>query len=245
FYGVPNYSTTKNSGIKSLNLTGTTYAMLPYAATHQDEMTIATWVRWNSNGKNWERLFDFGNGEQQYMFFTPSNGSQMRFVMKNNGDEQILTNNKKLATTSWHHIAITLKPTGDKVQAILYLDGTNVAESNDFTIKPSDIAPSVCYIGRSMFPADPLFNGRIDDFRIYNYALTADEIATMMEDRGELSKDLSDHVEDAIPTSIHAPESENEAWKTNSRTWYNLNGQPVSENQKGILLQAGKKKLNR
>lgn len=245
FYGVPNYSTTKNSGTKSLNLTGTTYAMLPYAATHQDEMTIAIWVRWNSNGKNWERLFDFGNGEQQYMFFTPSNGSQMRFVMKNNGDEQILTNNKKLATTSWHHIAVTLKPTGDKVQAILYLDGTNVAESNDFTIKPSDIAPSVCYIGRSMFPADPLFNGRIDDFRIYNYALTADEIAAVMEDRGEQSKDLNDHVEDVIPTSIHAPESENGAWKTDNGTWYNLNGQPVSENEKGILLQSGKKKLNR
>lgn len=215
--------------------------MLPYAAAHQDEITIATWVRWNTNGNNWQRLFDFGNGEDQYMFFTPSNGSQMRFVMKDGGEEQILTNNKKLPTTSWKHIAITLKPIGDKVQAILYIDGTNVAESNDFTIKLSDIAPSLCYIGRSMFPADPLFNGRIDDFRIYNYALTADEIASVMEDRDELSKDLSDHSEEAIPTDINdlKPAPSNQ-----SHDWYDLNGRRAEKGQKGILIQAGKKKLN-
>ena len=241
FYGTPSYSSTKNSGTKSLSLSGASYAMLPYAAAHQDEITIATWVRWTTNGNNWQRLFDFGNGEDQYMFFTPSNGSQMRFVMKNGGDEQILTNNKKLATNSWKHIAITLKPVGDKVQAILYLDGTKVAESSDFTIKPSDIAPSLCYIGRSMFPADPLFNGRIDDFRIYNYALTADEIASVIEDRDGLSKDLDDHSEEAVPTDINdlKPTPSNQ-----SQNWYDLNGRRAEKGQKGILIQAGKKKLN-
>ena len=175
------------------------------------------------------------------MFFTPSNGSQMRFVMKNGGDEQILTNNKKLATNSWKHIAITLKPVGDKVQAILYLDGTKVAESSDFTIKPSDIAPSLCYIGRSMFPADPLFNGRIDDFRIYNYALTADEIASVIEDRDGLSKDLDDHSEEAIPTDINDLKP---APTPIPSALYDLNGRRADKSKKGILIQAGKKKLN-
>ena len=31
------------------------------------------------------------------------------------------------------------------------------------------------YIGRSQF-ADPYLNGRVDDFRIYNYGLSASEI---------------------------------------------------------------------
>ncbi len=34
----------------------------------------------------------------------------------------------------------------------------------------------LCYLGRSMWTSDPLFNGRIDDFRIYNYALTGKEV---------------------------------------------------------------------
>jgi hypothetical protein len=35
------------------------------------------------------------------------------------------------------------------------------------------------YIGRSQYP-DPLFSGNIDDFRIYNYVLPADEIQNLM-----------------------------------------------------------------
>jgi hypothetical protein len=92
-----------------------------------------------------------------------------------------------------------------------------------------------------MFPADPLFSGRIDDFRIYNYALTVDEIAGVMEDRDELSEDLEDHAEDA--TGIDTPQSS--TLNAQSSVWYNLNGQPAHQSQKGILLQAGKKKLNR
>ena len=240
--GTETYSSTSllvKSGEKSLKMDGNTYAMLPYAATHQDEITIATWMRQSAAG-NWMRLFDFGNGTDQYMFFTPSNGSEMRFVMKNGGDEQILTNKKSLSRTTWHHVAITLKPVGEKVQAILYIDGENIAESSDFTIKPSDIAPSLCYIGRSMFASDPYFNGSIDDFRIYNYALTADEVAGIMTDSEVVSKDIKDYYEEAVSTSIkRVKDNEQEAKGTHVR--YDLSGKPVQEEAKGILIQNGKK----
>jgi hypothetical protein len=35
------------------------------------------------------------------------------------------------------------------------------------------------WIGRSQFANDPYLNGKVDDFRIYNGALTADEIAAL------------------------------------------------------------------
>lgn len=236
------YKTTKKSGEKSLNMKGSTYLMLPYAVAHQDEMTIATWVRWTGS-TSWQRLFDFGNGTTQYMFFTPNNGSQMRFVMKNGGDEQILTNSKKLGTNTWHHIAVTLKPVGDKVQAILYLDGTSVAQSDAFTIRPSDIAPSLCYIGRSMFPADPLFSGCIDDFRIYNYALSAEEVAAIMEDTDALSKDINDTYEEKVNTGIGGVEVPTTQQGDSRR--YDLNGRPTTSSDKGILIQNNKKILVR
>ena len=39
--------------------------------------------------------------------------------------------------------------------------------------------PFLNYIGRSQFDADPLFDGNIDDFFIYNYALSAEEIKAL------------------------------------------------------------------
>lgn len=243
-YGTATYSKVSSlikSGTKSLNFDGNTYALLPYAPATQDEMTLTTWVRWTS-GSNWQRLFDFGSGTDQYMFFTPNNGSEMRFVMKNGGDEQILTNGKKLSASVWHHIAITLKPVGEKVQAILYLDGENIAETSDFTIRPSDIAPSLCYLGRSMFAADPLFTGRLDDFRIYNYALSPDEIANVMTDLEPLSKDLNDIYEETVSTAIQAPTANDHRTQG---TRYDLSGKPASEASKGIVIQGGKKMYQR
>ena len=45
-----------------------------------------------------------------------------------------------------------------------------------YTLKPLDFKPALNYIGRSQF-SYPLFNGNIDDFRVYNYTLTPAEIA--------------------------------------------------------------------
>ena len=236
-YGATSFSTLyKQSGARSLVLEGNAYAMLPYAVACQDEMTIATWMFWNTTS-NWQRLFDFGNGTTQYMFFTPSTGSEMRFVMKNGGDEQILTPKKALDKGAWHHVAVTLKPVDTKVQAILYIDGENVAESSTFTIRPSDIAPSLCYLGRSMFKADPFFNGRIDDFRIYNYALSADEVAAVMTDLGSESKDLDDSYEE-VNTGIS---STPQAHPVADSQWYDLQGRQTSAASKGILINSGKK----
>jgi len=190
-YGTEKYSTVSTmvkSGAKSLNLSSqNSYLELPYAVTQQDAMTLTFWVRW-SGGDNWQRVFDFGNDTDHYMFFTPSNGSEMRFVMKNGGDEQILSVSK-LRTSTWKHVALTINPLSEgNVQVKLYVDGEEVATSDAFTIKPSDIAASLCYLGRSQFSADPLFKGYLDDFRIYNYPLTQEEIAKVMEDLGEVSQ---------------------------------------------------------
>jgi len=241
-YGTIKYSsisTLIKSGTAAMQMEGNAYAMIPYSAVSSEALTIAAWVRWGTNGKNWQRLFDFGNSESQYMFFTPSNGSEMRFVMKNGGEEEILTNGKKLAAGSWQHVAITLQPLdGGKVRAVLYINGAAVAESSEFTIKSTDIDPSLCFIGRSMFNDDPYYNGRMDDFRIYNYALTAEQIAAIMEDLGERSKDLP---ADDDPSAIEEVGESNPV----SVGVYDLNGRKANESVNGIVIKDGKKWLKR
>lgn len=166
------------SGEKYLNLNGSdNFLSLPYQVGNQKEMTICTWFYTVSSQGNWQRIFDFGNGTDQYMFFTPNSGSDARLVLKNGGDEQILKTTR-MNSTAVKHLAITLS--ADSV--CIYLDGELVASTSDISIRPSDFKPALCYIGKSQFPNDPLLRGVLDDFRIYNYALSADEIAAVMQD---------------------------------------------------------------
>jgi hypothetical protein len=74
-----------------------------------------------------------------------------------------------------HAATITLGAT----EARLYVNGRKLAESSTLTLRPSDIRPVLNYIGRSQYPADPLLAASIDDFRVYNYALTESEVATL------------------------------------------------------------------
>ncbi|MCD8318509.1 MAG: RICIN domain-containing protein [Paraprevotella sp.] len=167
------------SGAHALELNGSTdYVQLPTQVADQTSMTIAAWIYWKG-GDSWQRIFDFGNGEDEYMFLTPrSDASKVRFAIKSNGTEEQL-DGESLTTqrNKWIHLAITLDENG----ITLYQNGEAVASSTSITTRPSDFHPVLNYIGRSQFTDDPLFNGYIDDFRIYNYALSPDEIKAMAD----------------------------------------------------------------
>ena len=241
-YGTLSYSiANRKSGQRSLSFNGNdTHLMLPYSAVQRDEMTIATWIYWEG-GSDWQRIFDFGNSTEQYIFLCPNAGSETRFVMKDGGDEQILSTSK-LATGRWVHIALTLKPVGDNISAALYIDGSEVAQKADFTLRPSEIAPSFCYIGRSMFPSDPKLKGKLDDFRVYNYALSADEVAALLTDLDDESKDIDDSY---VATAIDALPAEAATSDRNNAGWYDLSGKSADKSNKGILIHQGKKYLNK
>jgi hypothetical protein len=169
--GTQTYSAGKFGQAVDLNGTDS-YVQLPakHPFSGYNEITVSSWVFWRG-GSAWQRIFDFGNNTNQYMFLSPSvNTNKLRFAIKNGGGEQMVETTK-LATNQWVHVAVTLGGGTAK----LYVNGQLAATNNNVTIKPSDFKPSVNYIGKSMYP-DPLFNGKIDEFRIYNYALSAEEI---------------------------------------------------------------------
>ena len=157
---------------KAIELNGTnSYVTLPstHPLSSYNQITLSTWVYWNG-GKDWQRIFDFGNGTTQYMFLTPKTGNFMRFAIKNGGAEQIVQTSQ-LAANTWVHVAVTLGNGTEK----LYVNGVEKA-SLAVTIKPSDLKATLNYLGKSQFSADLLFNGMLDEFRIYDHVLSADEI---------------------------------------------------------------------
>lgn len=212
-YGDASYLTAKKGNLrdKVLTLDGSLdYLQLPTAIANRGEMTIALWVRWKGTG-NWQRIFDFGNGEDQYMFLTANaTNSKMRFAIKNGGDEQYM-DISKLGTYSWKHVTLTIS--NDSIAA--FVDGELKASTTDITVRPSDFKPIFNYIGRSQFKGDAMFKGDVDDLRIYNYALSADEVNALF----------------AEASSIEDITTENTIIST---SYYTMNGVCYDTPQKGI-----------
>jgi hypothetical protein len=139
-------------------------------------VTIATWVYINTSA-NWQRVFDFGKDTNVYMFLTAKNATTnfVRFAISTSGigsGEQYVDGTTELSAT-WSHVAIVLGASG----AVLYVNGSAVGNNASVTLRPADLGPSLSnYIGRSQFSSDPYLDGNIDDFRIYDRALSASEI---------------------------------------------------------------------
>lgn len=163
---------------KVLKMSGNNFVQLPTNCVNYSRLSISTWIYWNG-GDDWQRIFDFGCDEGHCMFLTPRSGDRtFRFAIKNGAEEQIL----EVASTSkllrkWVHVVVTM---GDN-EVALYLNGEKVKSSAQINIRPADFMPYINYIGRSQYLADPLFNGMIDDFSVYNYEMDEEEIRKIYE----------------------------------------------------------------
>jgi hypothetical protein len=136
------------------------------------DATLAARFRWDG-GNDWQRVFDFGNGTNSYLFLAPRGANGMRFAIKNGGGEQILTG-PPAPVGEWVHVAVTLIGNTGK----LYVNGA-LADTRTITLDPAAIAAASSYLGKSQYAADPLFRGAIDDLRIYGRGLTAAEVASL------------------------------------------------------------------
>jgi hypothetical protein len=154
------------------------YVALPAGVVSAlSDYTISAWVN-PSSDDTWARVFDFGAGTSVNMFLTVNGGgSGLRFGITTggNGAEQDLTGGGQLPLNAWSHVAVTLSGT----TGTLYLNGAAVASSPTMTLKPSSLGnTNQNWIGRSQYP-DPYLNGAVDDFAIYNRALSGAEIAAL------------------------------------------------------------------
>lgn len=150
------------------------YATLPQGVVNYEDITITLWV-FPVGGGEWQRIFDFGNGTDDYIFLTPDAGGDpgLRLAMRINGGGEQQLNSSWLQSGSWYHVAITLE--GDVGR--MFVNGDEVNSNTSMTLNPSDFNPADNLIADSQYPADPFFNGALDDIRIYSYALTPAEVA--------------------------------------------------------------------
>jgi hypothetical protein len=141
------------------------------------DFTISAWVNPSANSA-WSRVFDFGTGTGNFMFLTLSaGGGPLLFADATpSGGGDVIAGPGTLPLNTWSHVAVTLAGhTGT-----LYVNGQPVATNTNMTVTPADLgATNQNWIGRSQFIADPYLAATVDEFQIYDHALSAAEIAAL------------------------------------------------------------------
>ena len=214
---------------QAILLNGTdNFIQLPATIANSRKLTLATWIYWRG-GDAWQRIFDFGTDTDHYMFLCPkpNTTNRLRLAIKNGADEQFMNAESTHRANQWIHVVVTF---ADEAITI-YLNGEPVATNTAIKTRPSDFRPIFNYVGRSQFIADPMLKGAVDDIRVYNYALTSDEVSALYA----LSDDIRDIGEDNRNEIIPHP---------SSHDFYDLSGRRISASSvlpHGVYIIGGRK----
>ncbi|MFC4322385.1 immunoglobulin-like domain-containing protein [Litchfieldia salsa] len=184
----------------AVELDGTGYVELPenlIKDLNLESMTMSTWVNVQQNQAN-QRIFDFSsntgritNRNTMYLSTQGDSGNLefaivTPFTEKFGNQSTLLASSYKYAlrapvisTAKWHHVAMTI----EGFDAVLYVDGKEVSRSSTYNVEPRMLLEtSMNYLGKSSNENHSLFKGKFDDFRIYNRALDAEEVASLADE---------------------------------------------------------------
>ncbi|MFD1135605.1 alpha-L-arabinofuranosidase C-terminal domain-containing protein [Paenibacillus urinalis] len=177
---------------------GTSYMELPSnllkGVSDHTGITVAAWIHPGKVNSVWERIIDFGGGEgNPYLFLTRN----LRGVCYA-GDEIVADPGKIFPAGEWLHVAISIRGTeGGTLSSagpVVYANGEPIGDGTISQTSSGTYAKLRAwfdtftngtnydrnYIGKSQFYADADFQGSISDVRIYQAALTEDEVIEVM-----------------------------------------------------------------
>jgi hypothetical protein len=157
------------------------YVTLPRGVlAGRTDLTVSVRVRWDGTQAPWQWIYALGRDNSRYLFTTPYNGDGLlrtAVTAGGGGAEAQVTGSAALPANAWKTITVTLDTNAGRITT--YLDGAAVSSAAT-TLSAADLLTGgetgAGFIGRSFYQ-DPLFDGAIDDFRVYGSALTAEQVA--------------------------------------------------------------------
>ncbi|CAD6011234.1 family 43 glycosylhydrolase [Agreia sp. COWG] len=149
-----------------------------------DSITVSTQVLVRAEQATPYFIFGLGNAATSnsgsgYLFAT-GNAYRAGITTGNWSGEKVVNSGANLQRGVWKTLTYTLDDASDTAR--LYLDGAQVAVTTGVTVKPSELGSgktAANYIGRSNYSTDRYLAGSVRDFRIYDAALTDEEIAAL------------------------------------------------------------------
>ncbi len=175
------------------------------------DFTTSFWARPDTKG-DWIGMFHIGDGLAgdgsffQIQMQTQADGNTgLAATFKAKGsslqERVYATPTQDVAAGEWNHVAFTRQG----ATGTLYLNGQQVASRSDLTIDMTDIGPtSNNWLGRNGYP-DPAYDGLMDDVRLYDSTLSAQDISSLYADGSALDTTTTVTVEPASPSPYAEP----------------------------------------
>ena len=160
-------------------------------------MTVSTWVRFDSFDQTWSRIFDFGDGSANNNIIVahdgPTNDLSFHVYDGVGGPADAMLKIEDFFTAGeWVHVTATIDDSG--VMSI-YKNG-ELADSVQGVV-PVEKVRANNYIGKSHWN-DGALDGAIDDFAVFNEALSAGEIKALYQ---------ADSVDNLLDDALHIAEN--------------------------------------
>ncbi len=142
-------------------------------------LTISLWVKadaWNGTSQLFGRVTD----EHYRICSLFGVGSELRFWLEEKGQDRRSVSISAPPTNEWHHVAATWN--GTTMQ--LFLDGDlKASDAALVTMPPTPIALGIGARDNSTYPE--YFDGTLDEIRLYDRALSTQEITDLYQGAGE------------------------------------------------------------
>jgi hypothetical protein len=149
--------------------------------------TLTIWVNFNPIAGLTRPILVLGTDTTNFAILSPRLGADgaLHVQLTVNQIATDLDSNTGTLTSGWHHVAMISEP--NNLQ--LYLDGQPVGNmQTDNTLSDLGVT-NQNWLGKPEWPNDAFFSGALDDFRIYNIAMSQDEIQKVMKGYPSLAGD--------------------------------------------------------
>lgn len=161
----------------ALKLNGEAYVNLGqcFGRNVQNEVSLSAWIKPDANSKGYQGIIMHGgtNDDTYALYINPTSKSIGFKTTGTTSSWVAIDNVDVLWDGDWHHLAAVY--TGS--QKIIYLDNKPIITSDaSGTIEPGDGYNLLIGAGRDKDTPTLLYNGLIDEVRIYNYALNDSDI---------------------------------------------------------------------
>lgn len=153
----------------------------------EEEFSVSIWTRPNAL-PNWVPLLQIGSSTDTFFLLQSSTqaagatGFAATFKAAGNANQERLTlgAGNDLPLNEWTHVVFTMSGNTGRI----YFDGELVGERTNFTLGMGDVGvngnTTANLIGGTSWP-DPRWNGMVDEFQMYDYELTEEQILELGE----------------------------------------------------------------